>query len=108
MVALNIIGPFSSLRRNALRLSALPVLRITTSTNKLTAVFLKLDQRAQKIPRVHERNALAVHVQLRAPVTEHVHAFGPRTGGCCFNVIDIETEVMHAATGIFFEEFGDG
>ena len=71
----------------------------------LSAALFELDQRAEKILRMHERNAFAMHVRLQRAFAEHAHAFGARGGGCRFDIVDVETKMMNPAVRIAFEKF---
>ena len=71
-------------------------------------MLFEFNQRAEKIFRMHKRDALAMHIGLRLAVTEHLRAFAREFGARGIDVIHADAEMMNAAPGIAFKKFGDG
>jgi hypothetical protein len=70
-------------------------------------VFFELHERAEKILRMYESDALAVHVVLRCAVAEGLRALCRECPRSDIDAVDLETEVMDAAFGILLEELRD-
>ena len=70
--------------------------------------MLQFDKAAVEIFGVQEQDRLAMGANLRLAIAQHTGAFALELVAGGENVINLETDVMHAAIGIFFEKFGDG
>src|SRR5262245_39532839 len=66
--------------------------------------LFELDERAQKILRVHERDAIAVNIVLRLASAEDLRAVRRKRTRGALDAIDVETEVMDAAGRIALEK----
>src|SRR5262245_36100657 len=68
-------------------------------------VLLELDQCAEKIAGMDERDRFALHIALPPAFAEHADAVLRKSTRDCLDVVDAEAEVMNAPLGIALEEF---